>query len=69
MLTHTCPSKVVPTEKYISGVDQSTVDKSTEDWLDRIEDRLKYDAWYCGHWHIEKQVGKIHFVYQNIVAL
>lgn len=69
MLTHTCPAKAVPTEKYISGVDQSTVDKSTEEWLDRIEDRLDYDAWYCGHWHIEKQVGKIHFVYQNILQL
>lgn len=69
MLTHTCPSKAVPTEKYIPGVDQSTVDKSTEDWLDRIEDRLRYRDWYCGHWHIEKQVGRIHFVYHNIVQL
>ncbi len=69
MLTHTCPSKVVPTEKYIPGVDQSTVDKSTEEWLDRIEDRLQYDAWYCGHWHIEKQVGAIHFIYQNFVVI
>lgn len=69
MLTHTCPSKAVPTEKYISGVDQSTVDKSTEDWLDRIEDRLEYQSWYCGHWHIEKQVNNIHFVYQNIIKL
>lgn len=69
MLTHTCPSKAVPTEKYIPGVDQSTVDKSTEDWLDWIEDRLSYKAWYCGHWHIEKHVGNIHFVYQNIIQI
>ena len=69
MLTHTCPAKAVPKEKYIPGVDQSTVDTGTEDWLDRIEDRLDYGAWYCGHWHIEKQVGNIHFVYQTIIQI
>lgn len=69
MLTHTCPSKAVPKEKYISVVDQSTVDTGTEDWLDAIEDRLNYTAWYCGHWHIEKQVENVHFVYKNIISL
>ena len=69
MLTHTCPTKVVPKEKFISIVDQSTVDTSTEDWLDTIEDRLTYDAWYCGHWHIEKDVGDIHFIYKEVHPL
>lgn len=69
MLTHTCPSKAVPKEKYIPGVDQSTVDTGTEDWLNDIEDRLQYHAWYCGHWHIDKQVDKIRFVYQDILPL
>ena len=69
MLTHTCPTKAVPKEKYIRTVDQSTVDTSTEDWLDSIEDRLKYNAWYCGHWHIEKDVSKIHFVYKNVIKV
>lgn len=69
MLTHTCPKKAVPQEKLIPGVDQSTVDTSTEDWLDRIEDRLDYNAWYCGHWHIDKQVENIRFVYKNILKI
>lgn len=69
VLTHTCPSKAVPKEKYIPGVDQSRVDTSTEDWLDTIEDRLTYREWYCGHWHINKQVDKIRFVYKDIIQI
>ena len=42
VLSHTCPRKYEPTEVFLSGLDQSSVDKSTEDWLDGIEDRLDY---------------------------
>ena len=69
MLTHTCPSKLVPKEKYIPGVDQSTVDTGTEDWLDAVEDRLTYRNWYCGHWHIDKQIGPFRFVYKDIIQI
>lgn len=69
ILTHTCPSKFVPKEKFIRGVDQSTVDTSTEDWLDWIEDRTEYNAWFCGHWHIEKSIGNFRFVYKDIFPL
>ena len=31
----------------MSFVNQSTVDRSTEDWLDVIEDRLQYDLTVC----------------------
>ena len=27
-----------------------------------IEDKLSYDAWYCGHWHINKRIDKMHFL-------
>ena len=69
ILTHTCPSKLVPKEKYIPGVDQSTVDTGTEDWLDAVEDRLTYRNWYCGHWHIDKQIGPFRFVYKDIIQI
>lgn len=66
VLTHTCPLKYEPTEVFIPGIDQSTVDKSTEAWLDKIEDRLKYKRWYCGHYHTEKTVDKLTFMYHSI---
>jgi len=65
VLSHTCPFKYQPVEAFLTLVDQNTVDTSTEHWLDRIEDRLKYKAWFCGHWHINKRIDKMHFLFHN----
>ena len=69
VLTHTCPHRVEPVEAFIEGVDQSTVDKSTELWFDSIEARLDYKIWYCGHWHIEKDVERFRFRFHSIEPL
>ena len=69
VLTHTCPQKYVPIEAFLPGLDQSMVDHSTEEWLDRIEDRLNYKDWFCGHWHIDKRVDKMHFMMRSVEAL
>ena len=69
VLTHTCPYDYIPTEAFLKGVDQSKVDSSTEHWLDTIEKKLTYQAWYCGHWHIEKQIDKLHFLFESVETL
>lgn len=66
VLTHTCPAKYIPTETFLPMIDQSTVDNSTEYWLDTIEDRLTYQKWYCGHWHIDKKIDKIRFIMDDL---
>lgn len=68
VLSHTCPLKYEPTEVFLPGIDQSAVDKSTERWLDALEDRLSYDRWYCAHYHTEKTVGKLRFLYKSILS-
>lgn len=65
VLTHTCPEKYIPREAFMSCVDQSMVNNSTERWLDTIEDRLEYGAWYCGHWHINKRIDRMHFLMES----
>lgn len=65
ILSHTCPRKYKPIEAFLPFIDQSTVDTSTEDWLDSIEEKVNYQAWYCGHWHIEKDIDKIHFLFKS----
>lgn len=62
-MSHTCPLKYEPIEMFLTMIDQSTVDKSTEIWLDSIEERVKYKAWFCGHWHTNKRIDKMHFLY------
>jgi 3-oxoacid CoA-transferase subunit A len=69
VLSHTCPEKYIPTEAFMPGLDQSTVDRSTETWLDTIEDRLEYKQWFCGHWHIDKLIDKIVFIRDSFHAL
>jgi 3-oxoacid CoA-transferase subunit A len=65
VFSHTCPFKYEPKEAFLSCIDQSTVDDSTEKWLDAIEDKLDYKAWYCGHWHTDKRIDKMHFLFEG----
>lgn len=69
VFSHTCPFKYEPREAFLSCIDQSTVDDSTEKWLDAIEDQLDYKAWYCGHWHIDKKIDKVSFLFEGWEAL
>lgn len=69
VLTHTCPEQYIPREAFLSGVDQATVDSSTEQWLDTIAERLDYRAWFCGHWHINKRIDKMHFLFDGFELL
>ena len=65
VLSHTCPFKYEPREMFISGLEQSTVDDSTERWLDMIEETIEYKAWFCGHWHTDKRIDKMHFLFNS----
>ena len=66
VLTHTCPYKYEPREVFMKGLDQSKVDKSMEHFLDEIEENIDYDKWYCGHYHTEKQIYKMEFMFGRI---
>lgn len=65
VLTHTCPRKYEPVEVFLPFVDQDKVDKSTEDWLNMIENKLQYKKWYCGHYHTIKKVDRLQFMFED----
>lgn len=68
IISHTCPTKFIPTEMFLPFIDQSTVDSSTEKWLDEIENKTKYQRWLCGHWHCDKDVtDNFKIVFDNFV--
>jgi 3-oxoacid CoA-transferase subunit A len=69
VFSHTCPYKYIPTECFLSGIDQSKVDNSTEQWLDTIEEAIEYKAWYLGHWHTDKHIDKMHFLFHSVETL
>ena len=66
VLSHTGPLKFEPREMFLEGIDQSRVDKSTEIWLDYIENKLSYKKWYFGHYHTEKKIGKVEIKFNDI---
>lgn len=67
VLSHTAPLKFEPTEMFLPGVDQSLVDKSTEEFLGYIENKLIYKKWYLGHYHCDKSYGKVEILFNNII--
>ena len=66
VMTHTCPYKYEPREMFLSGIDESKVDKSMEHFLDKVEESIEYDKWYCGHYHTEKQIDKLEFMFESV---
>ena len=50
---------------FIAEVDQSMVDDTTERWLDTIEESTSYKAWFCGHWHTDKRIDRMHFLFHG----
>ena len=69
VLTHNCPYKYEPVEVFLSGIDQSKVDKSMEFFLNKLEEKIKYDKWYCGYYHTEKIIDNLEFMFESIKAL
>jgi len=69
VFSHTCPMKYIPREMFLSGIDQSCVDNSTEEWLDGIEGRLDYDRWYCGHYHTNKSIDRMQFLFGDFLEI
>ena len=66
VLSHTVPLKYEPVEVFLPQIDQSQVDKSTEKWLNTIEERLEYKHWYAGHYHTEKKIDKLSIMFESI---
>lgn len=69
ILSHTCPARYIPAQALLPGLDQSQVDRSTENWLDTLERRTRYGRWYCGHWHINQQVDRMQFLFHDVIPL
>lgn len=69
VLSHTAPLKYEPVEFFLSNVNESNIDKSTEIWLDQIESKLEYNHWYFGHYHNYKRIDKMELLFQTIKSV
>ena len=54
ILSHTCPLSWEPTDLFLSCIDQSTVDKSMEVWLDELKNKVEWKYYLFGHYHSDR---------------
>ena len=67
IVAHTCPSTLAHIiVNEIGGVKN---EDPTCGMLEHIVTSCEYKGFYCGHWHIDKDLGKFHFLYERIIEL
>lgn len=54
ILSHTCPLSWEPTDLFLNCIDQSTVDKSMEVWLDELKNKVGWKYYLFGHYHSDR---------------
>lgn len=54
VFSHTCPLSWEPTDLFLSFIDQSSVNKSMEQWLDVIKADIHWGVWCFGHFHADR---------------
>lgn len=69
VLSHTCPSVYIPLEVLPTGFDLREVDDSMEDFLQKVNDNISYRKWYCGHWHINKKIDDVIFLFKDVLTI
>lgn len=70
ILSHTCPQKFQPIDLFLSGINQSMVDNSMEEWMDKIDEITKYGVWLFGHYHRDRiQAPYVEMLYFNVIEL
>lgn len=71
VFSHTCPLSFQPTDRFLSFIDQSTVDNSMETWMEKLKNNIEFNLWCFGHYHLERYSAKKHYriIYTDIVNL
>ena len=68
VLSHTCPFKSSRWKPFCPASTRAAwTPPPSGGWIPST-DRLTCDAWYCGHWHINKRIEKMHFLFHEFEA-
>ena len=54
VLSHTAPICWEPTDLFLGCIDQSTVDKTMEVWLNKFKDMITWGIYCFGHYHADR---------------
>lgn len=74
VISHTAPMFAEPLIEYLfmASIDQSTVDKTTEKWLDiyykHLLDGNSFKHWFFGHYHDDKELSDTFTIVNNKIV-
>lgn len=70
VLTHTCPVSWEPRDLFLSVVNQDKVDKTMENFLEEVKNRIDYGLWLFGHYHQNRLMRPhVEMLYQAVYTL
>lgn len=69
VFSHTCPFAFEPIHLFLNFIDQNSVDKTMEYFLQRVYNKISFNKWFCGHYHSDEENGKIQIVFNLIHRL
>lgn len=70
ILSHTCPLCYEPWYLFVPQVTQEKVDRSTEQFLSDVKERIKFSYWWFGHFHDDQIIEPgVRLFYKDIVPL
>lgn len=69
ILSHTCPLSFQPTDLFMSGVDQATVDITMERFLNIMSCEMNWKYWLFGHYHKTREQYPNVYMLSNDIAL
>lgn len=63
IFTHCAPST------YLDSINPYYTVDHLNKFLGVVEESTEYYRWYCGHYHIDKTIGPLRVLYENVVKL
>lgn len=70
VVTHTCPLSVWGDIIVRCGLKVLDIDRSLEEHLEYVRQRLSFRKWYFGHFHMDKVIGKkFRAIYNDILRM
>ena len=70
IFSHTAPLNYEPTYLFLPMIDQREVDKSMEEFLQDVYDKITFKRWFFGHYHDDKILtSNLRLMYNDIIEL
>lgn len=69
IFSHTCPISFEPTDLFLH-INQNSVDKSMENWLEEVKNNCDWSVWCFGHFHSDRlERPNVEMFYTDITPL